>query len=149
MGQRCARAGCRAWAMRGATYCRSHRRAADDGADEGPDGRAARADAFNALARRGAGGDLVEQAVRGIVAATAGDAPLAGEIRSLRLILSRVVALDALEGEPREVAQTATKLVDTIVRAVRAQHGLSGGDAGALMAVVEALLAEQGMGAEP
>ena len=52
--------------------------------------------------------------------------PLDGEIRALRLILSRVIALDALEGEPREVAQTVTRLVDGY-RARRARATRPGG----------------------
>src|SRR5579875_842017 len=32
-GQRCARPGCRAWAMRGRSFCRAHRRQEQDGSD--------------------------------------------------------------------------------------------------------------------
>ena len=156
MGKRCARRGCRAWAMRGATHCWSHRSDAaplgDDELSAGPlDERRARVAAFNALVTRGAGGDLVERAVGAVVTAmTAGGerVPLDGEIRALRLILSRVIAVDALEGEPRELAQTITRLVDTIVRAVRAQHGLTGAgdDVDSLKALVGSVLDEIGMG---
>lgn len=156
MGARCARRGCRAWAVRGAPYCWAHRQDAaladDDGLHDEPDAREERVAAFNALVTQGAEGDLVARAVRAVVGAmTAGaaEAPLDGEIRALRLILSRVIALDALEGEPREVAQTVTKLVDTIVRAVRAQHGLVGDDGDALQALVAAALDELGLGAQP
>jgi hypothetical protein len=158
MGKRCQWPGCRAWAMRGTTHCWSHR--ADTAALDAsgayhalPDERRARAEAFSALVTHGAGGDLVERAVGAMLAAMAvgGErVPLEGEIRALRLILSRVIALDALEGEPREVAQTVTRLVDTIVRAVRAQHGLVGdgadGELAALAALVSSVMDEIGMG---
>jgi hypothetical protein len=153
MATRCARPACRAWAMRGATHCWSHRGDATpwfEAFDDAPNGRRERSAAFTSRVTHGADGDLVERAVREVLGAMAAGAgtPLDGEIRALRLILSRVIALDALEGEPREVAQTVTRLVDAIVRAVRAQHGLAADSDDALKALVGSVLAELGMGAD-
>jgi hypothetical protein len=140
--------------MRGATHCWSHRGDAAplfEAFDDAPDGRRERSAAFTSRVTHGADGDLVERAVRAVLGALAtggAGAPLEGEISALRLILSRVIALDALDGEPREVAQTVTRLVDTIVRAVRAQHGLAAGSDDALKALVGSVLAELGMGAD-
>lgn len=153
-GRRCARPGCRAWAARGTPLCWAHR--GDDVAldrlthnDLVPDEREDRAAAFAALVTHGVGGDLVAGAVCEVLAGLpppGNGTPLAGEIQALRLILARMLALDALAGEPREVAQTATRLVDTIVRAVRAQHGLTGDDADGVRALVTATLTEMGLG---
>jgi hypothetical protein len=116
------------------------------------DERRRRAEAFADAVTRGAHGDLIERAVQAIITGivppgtAAVGMSLAGEIQSLRLILSRVIAVDALDGDPREVAQTVTRLVDTIVRAARAQQGLAGDDAGTLEALTTSVLEELGLG---
>jgi hypothetical protein len=145
--------------MRGAVYCSAHRHDEATASDatntdvlHALDERRQRAEAFAEAVTRGAHGDLIERAVAAIIAGIApgGAAPvgmsLVGEIQSLRLILSRVIAVDVLEGDPREVAQTVTRLVDTIVRAARAQQGLAGDEAGTLEALTASVLEELGLG---
>lgn len=141
----CVHAGCRAWAMRGGIYCRSH---LPDG-DEELHQRRLRAEEFAARVRGGEQGDLVERVVGAVVAAIAqetegsgGDAALEGEIGALRLVLSRVIAVDALAGDPRDLALTVTRLVDAIVRAIKARHGLAPDDAGVLDALTARVLDE-------
>lgn len=141
----CLRAGCRAWAMRGREYCRAH--LPDD--DEAVYERRLRAEEFAARVRGGEKGDLVERVVGAVVDAIAaeteagaGNAALEGEIGALRLVLSRVIAVDALAGEPRDLALTVTRLVDAIVRAIKARHGLAPGDGGALDALTARVLDE-------
>jgi hypothetical protein len=116
----------------------------------GIDERARRVAAFESLVRRGAPGDLVERAVRAVVAAVEaghGSATsLEGEIQALRLVLSRVLAVDALDSEPREAAQTVTRLVDTIVRAVRAQQGMAVADVDVVQAAIRRALREEDAG---
>ena len=140
----CARVGCRAWAMRGGVHCRSH---LPDDEEEG-DERRLRAEAFAARVRGGERGDLVEGVVRAVVDAIGGvgerpgEAALEGEIGALRLVLSRVIAVDALAGDPRDLALTVTRLVDAIVRAIKARQGLAGADGDALDALTARVLAE-------
>ncbi|RIK45225.1 MAG: hypothetical protein DCC58_07105 [Chloroflexi bacterium] len=146
----CARVGCRAWAMRGGRYCRSH--LGDGGATGGDedvwDERRLRAEEFAARVRQGARGDLVEQVVQAVVAAigaeaeTAGQGVLEGEIGALRLVLSRVVAVDALAGDPRDLALTVTRLVDAIVRAVKARQDVAATDTDTLDALTARVLDE-------
>lgn len=139
----CLRVGCRAWAMRGGEYCRSH--LPDD--EEEQDERRLRAEVFAARVRAGERGDLVERVVGAVVDAIgsdadAGDATLEGEIGALRLVLSRVIAVDALAGEPRDLALTVTRLVDAIVRAIKARSGLAPADYDALDALTARVLDE-------
>jgi hypothetical protein len=140
----CLRVGCRAWAMRGGSYCRSHLPDDDDVYDE----RRLRAEEFAARVRESTRGDLVEQVVRAVVGGIGnepgvdGDAALEGEIGALRLVLSRVIAVDALAGEPRDLALTVTRLVDAIVRAIKTRHGLAPTDHDALDALTERVLDE-------
>jgi hypothetical protein len=58
------------------------------------------------------------------------------------------MTVDALEGDPREVTQLVTRLAETIVRAVRMQHALSGDAADDVSAAVTRVLTELGLGEE-
>jgi hypothetical protein len=143
----CARAGCRAWAARDGLYCRSHRdHAVVD--DVNVSAREQRSLAFAAAIKRG---DLasLDTALRHAIAGCAAELSLEQEIGVLRLILLRVIAMDALDGDPESVARTATRLVETIVRAVRMQHALTGAQAGSLADALATILTELGLGDEP
>lgn len=137
--------------MRGKRYCASHRsdeHAPDLPAETGPDERRLRSDAFARAARRGNYEQLIDQAVRQVIEAAGVDHSLDDEIGALRIILKRVIAMDALDGDPRETAATVTRLVDSIVRAVRAQRALSGDLANDLTAALTTVLLEMGLGEE-
>jgi hypothetical protein len=130
--------------MRGGEYCRSHLPDAEEAEHE----RRLRAEQFAARVRGSEGGDLVERVVGAVMQAIAaeqaeeGDAALEGEIGALRLVLSRVIAVDALAGEPRDLALTVTRLVDAIVRAIKARHGLVPAETDALDALTVRVLDE-------
>src|SRR4051812_10483399 len=113
----CTRPGCRAWAIRGEVHCSAHR-----GHDDLSDGRDERSRAFAEAVRRGDKAALVDAALAGAIADGGGELSLEQEIGALRLILRRVVAMDALDGDPESVARTMTRLVEAIVRATRMQH---------------------------
>lgn len=145
MAQRCARPGCRAWAMRGKVYCSSHRTDEDQPA---PDGRAIRSNLFADLARAGKHDDLVERTIRVLVESSGGELSLAEEIGSLRLVLRRVMAIDGLDSDPRDTAQTVARLANAIVYAVRAQRSISGQLADDLTGALTTILIEMGAGDE-
>jgi hypothetical protein len=130
--------------MRDGEYCRSH--LPDDGDDERVSERRVLTDAFARRVRHGERGDLVECIVRAVVDAIDAGEPtgpaLDGEIGALRLVLSRVIAVDALAGEPRDLALTVTRLVDAIVRAIKAREGLAGDGADGLDALTVRVLDE-------
>lgn len=144
MSGKCARPGCRARAMRGARYCYAHRH--DDAA--GNTGRQARSEAFARTLRSGELHALVEQAVQQVIEETGAERSLEGEIGALRLILNRVIALDALDGDPAATAATVARLVDSIVRAVKMQRALSGDLADDLADALTTVLIEMGLGEE-
>jgi len=154
--RRCERMGCRAWAMRGGRFCWAHRH--DDEADFNPmdasvaaDGepsaRELRSQRF-AEAVRGQQSELVERTVAVVLETIGGELSLGREIGALRLMLQRVIAMDALDGDPRDTATTITRLVDGIVRAVRAQRAISGELADDLSDALTKVLIELGAGAE-
>lgn len=154
-GRRCARAGCRAWAMRGRYYCYAHRHEEaepphhSDNADRDIlTGRLERSDAFAAAARAGRQEELIDRAVQQVIEQIGGERSLGEEIGALRIILKRVIALDALEGDPRETAATAARLVDAIVRAVKTERALSGDLADDLSGALTTVLIEMGLGEE-
>jgi hypothetical protein len=156
VGRACARSGCRAWAMRGQEYCSAHRAdrqpavaAVDEIEREGSDERRLRAEAFARLARSGRHEELIEGLLRRVMDNLAGERTLLPEIGALRLQLQRVVAVDALEGDPHQVAVTMTRVVDTIVRAMRMQHALTGELADTVSAAFTTVLLEMGLGDEP
>lgn len=146
--QRCARPGCRAWAMRGRGFCASHR--GDTTGVEvmgaATDGRQRRSELFAELARSGRHEELVERTIRRLVETGGGDLSLGEEIGSLRLILRRVMAVDALDGDPRDTAQTVARLANAIVYAVQAQRAISGRLADDLTEALTKILIEMGLG---
>ncbi len=148
MSQKCARPGCRAWAMRGARYCYAHR--TDEYSSPGRpvegDERLSRSEAYARAVRAGRVHELVEQAVQEIIQQAGSDRSLEHEIGALRIVLNRVIAMDALEGDPASTAATVARLVDSIVRAVKMQRALSGDLADDLADALTTVLVEMGLG---
>lgn len=145
--QPCARSGCRAWAMRGRRFCASHRGdefGVETEEQESP--RQRRSELFAELARSGRHEELVERTIRQLVQSGGGDLSLQEEIGSLRLILRRVMAVDALDGDARDTAQTVARLANAIVYAVQAQRAISGRLAGDLTEALTTILIEMGLG---
>jgi len=142
--------------MRGGEYCSAHRgereqpSAIDSDVPDGGivDERAQRAEAFARLVRAGRHEELIEGTLRRVMDGLAGERTLLPEIGALRLQLQRVVAVDALDGDPHQVATTMTRMVDTIVRAMRMQHALSGNLAETVSAAFTTVLLEMGLGDE-
>src|SRR5690606_19249451 len=145
MSSKCARPGCRAWAMRGAAYCYAHRHdATPAGGPPAGSGRQARSESFARAARAGHVQELVDHAVRQIISHTGAERSLEQEIGALRIILNRVIAMDALEGDPAKTAVTVARLADSIVRAVKMQRALSGDLADDLAGALTTALIEMG-----
>lgn len=138
--------------MRDDLYCRAHRdRSGEDDEVAEPTARQARetrAVAFAEQVRDGRMDTAIEEAVRGAIAACGADLSLAAEIGALRLVLQRVIAVDALESDPKDLAVTMTRLVDSIVRTIRLQRAISGGQADAIADAVTTVLLELGLGGD-
>jgi predicted HAD superfamily Cof-like phosphohydrolase len=144
MSQRCARPGCRAWAMRGAAFCRAHR----DEEEGSARSRSERSEAFAKAVRAGDIHALIEQAVQQVISQAGADLSLEREIGALRIVLSRVIAMDALHGDPAATAATVARLVDSIVRTVKTQRAISGDLADDLAGALTTILIEMGLGEE-
>ena len=128
-GRRCAHPGCRAWAMRGHDFCRAHR----SGAREPPS-------PATALLR-----ERLEERIAATLAQAGSAQSLAEEIGALRLVLARVLAE---EDDPARLATSIPRIVDAVVRAVRAQRALSGVTAEGLTEALTQVLIELGLGEE-
>jgi hypothetical protein len=137
--------------MRGSTRCYAHRD--DDGPDiinaaPGAGKRDRRSEAYARAARAGQHHKLVEEAVQQIIRQAGAERSLEHEIGALRFVLNRVIAMDALEGDPAATAATVARLVDSIVRAVKMQRALSGDLADDLAGSLTTVLIEMGLGDE-
>lgn len=126
-GQRCARAGCRNWAMRGGTTCRQHR--TGELAAGGDDAIEV---ALESLApyieRLGLGGQ---------------EESLARELGALRGLLDK---LTREASTSRELAVAVPRVVNATVRALKARRAISGEAAGDLTEAITRVLLDMGLG---
>lgn len=136
-GHHCEYPGCRAWAMRGERLCRAHlpRIPLNESDDLPPDRE--RSD--------------LERRVDEVVARVASEAglereSLTDEIGALRLVLARLLAEEA---DTTRLATSIPRVVDAVVRAVRAQRAISGEVAESLTSAVTQVLIDLGLGGEP
>lgn len=145
--RRCEATGCRAWAMRGATHCVSHRTVVVDSLtdDDRPDGRQERVDRFATSIQSGNFAGLIDDALQAALSAFADQRSLTAEIGALRLMVQRIVATDLLDGDPRDVTLTLTRLVDTIIRARRTEQSLVSTFEDDLRAVVTRVFRDKGL----
>lgn len=143
-GKRCARAGCRAWAMRGGEFCRAHagaptRRAADEGDEE-----------REAFSERLAGGDyraLLTPELTRILAQAGAESSLTEEIGALRVVLKRLVdEVNAQGSDAHRLSESIPRVVSATVRAVKAQRAIAGETAGDLTEALTRVLIELGLG---
>ena len=150
MSKKCARSGCRAWAMRGATYCYAHRAMETESNDANPpiSDRQERSACFARAVRSGDADRLIEKAVEQVIQRAGEDGSLQHEIGALRVVLNRVIAMDALDGDPAKTAATVARLVDSLVRAVKMQRALQGDLADDLAGALTTVLIEMGLGDE-
>lgn len=143
-GRRCARDGCRAWAMRGAAFCVAHRDdlgGAQGAAEDGP----SRNERFVEQLQAGRFSELIDLTVQAALDVFAADHSLATEIGALRLMLRRVIVTELLDGDPRETTLTLTRLVDAIIRALRMEQTLATRFEDELRAVVTRAFADHGL----
>lgn len=141
-GRRCEHAGCRAWAVRGKTLCYAH--LTRNLRMSEPDSSTGR---FTKPPRTRA---TLEQRIDEVVSRYAADTgfereSLADEISALRLVLARLLAE---EEEPARLATSIPRVVDAVVRAVRAQRVISGAMAEGFTEAVTQVLVELGLGGE-
>lgn len=133
-GRRCARAGCRAWSMRGRETCRVHGgRAATAAGDE------EEVQEPVSLAPVTLSPELLRQ-----IAEDGRRETLAEEIGALRVVLAQLLATTG--DDAARLSQEVPRVVNAIVRAVRAQYLLTGESAGDLTASLTRVLAELGVG---
>jgi hypothetical protein len=111
--------------MRGAEQCRAHQPASVPVGQptEAGEGRDRTAGDFQQQLERGSYRDLFDQRVAGVIARAGSEGSLTGEIGALRLVLARILAE---EEDPARLATSIPRIVDAVVRAVRAQQTLSG-----------------------
>jgi len=148
--RRCARSGCRAWAMRGGNYCYAHRSMEESFGrpTDIEDDRQMRSSNFARAVRSGQPDRLIEQAVQHVIRQAGKSGSLQQEIGALRIVLNRVIAMDALDGDPAKTAATVARLVDSLVRAVKMQRALEGELADDLAGALTTVLIEMGLGDE-
>lgn len=142
MGRRCAREGCRAWALRGGARCRAHTpRDEDDAADQPASLREwveARPGAESGNYRNLLGPELarlLEEAGR--------DGSLTEEIGALRVAMKRL--LDDNTVDSRQLAEGLARIVGATLRALQARRTIAGEAANDLMAVMKRVLQEKGL----
>lgn len=133
--------------MRGAALCVAHREVEGDPAIDAelPAERQQRIERFAELIRAGKHADLIEGTLQAALDACAAERSLAIEIGALRLMLQRIVATDLLDGDPREITLTMTRLVDTIIRALRMEQTLAETFEDDLRAAVTRVFREMGL----
>ena len=136
-GRRCARPGCRAWAMRGATVCRAHRDRADGQFDV--DMEAGEREPTERYAR------LLAERAAALVETNPEDITLTDQLAALRLLLARVLADEV---DTRELARDIPRIVDATVRAIRAQRTVDGAAAQGLTRALTEVLLELRLGEE-
>ncbi len=145
--RRCVMSGCRAWAMRGTTLCVSHQFDEDEDVVTGewPDARQERVDRFSVAIQTRNHAGLIDEALQAAITECANQQALTSEIGALRLMVQRVVATDLLDGEPRDVTLTLTRLVDTIIRARRMEQSLGSTFEDEMHAIVTRVFREKGL----
>lgn len=149
-GQRCARPGCRAWAMRGQSYCRVHRYLEESEQSKPELPVEAAVDTSEEDQKRVAIPlDLITARVEALLAESqdAGDDELTlrEEIGALRLVLARVLAE---EPDLRHQATSVPRIINTVIRAAQVQRLLSGSKAGAITEAITQVLIELGLGSD-
>jgi hypothetical protein len=132
-GRPCARPGCRAWARRGGDCCVAHAPPTTTPPAAAP------ASAFQRLLANGQQAELLNRRLAQALAEAGHRDTLTDEIGALRVIVLRL--LDE-EDDPHRLAADVSRLVNAIVRALRAQRTLAGDTAGDLTELVTRVLAE-------
>ena len=140
-GRRCARSGCRAWAVRGTAYCRWHQGDAGFGG-ENPRGVVGEsADGYGGL------GPAIEERLADVLVMLTGHGEtgdlLDEAIAALRVVLAKVLAEEQDAGR---LATSIPRIVDSVVRAVRARRAVSGAVAEDLTEALTQILIELGVG---
>jgi hypothetical protein len=128
--------------MRGQTLCRAHLTAAERWAGRAAPERSAPVDAPPRRRR-----PRFEQQIEEVVARFASEAgleheSLSEEISALRIVLARLLAE---EDDPSRLASSIPRIVDAVVRAVRAERSISGVLAEGLTQAVTQVLIELGL----
>jgi len=127
--KRCAKPGCRAWAMKGATYCRAHRsdlsptRRKRTGPEAPPEG-------FY--------GELFTQEELLDLAGATARPSLADEIGMLKVLIRRVVARE----EDPNILSKVGRAVEQLTKAWRLERSISGDAAEGLAAAMAQVLDE-------
>lgn len=127
--RRCAKPGCRAWAMRGATYCRAHR-------PDLPPTRRKRNGREGPL--EGFYGELFTQEELLDLAGAAARPSLTDEISMLKVLIRRVVARE----EDPNILSKVGRAVEQLTKAWRLQRTISGDAAEGLAAAMAQVLDE-------
>lgn len=146
-GKRCARAGCRAWALHGGETCRAHTpREPGDGSGDGSEEGESTLEWLAARRRTGDGkrADLLGTEVARLIAEAGREGSLAEEIGALRSVMARL--LDDKGVKPQQLAESIPRIVGATVRALKVQRTISGETAGDLTEALTRVLLEMGLG---
>ncbi len=154
-GKRCAREGCRAWAMRGAATCRVHtvgttepRGAAGSGGgmdSEVEDEQERRAAEFQRRLEQGDYRELLERTLAKLVEQAGREGALTEEIGALRVVMKALLNTD-LNKHAEELSVSIPRIVNATVRALKTQRAISGQTAGDLTEALTRVLLEMGLG---
>lgn len=150
-GRRCAREGCRAWALRGGETCRAHTarsageggRAARDAEGDDASRREERVSAFQQRLESANFRNLLPEKLTQIIAEAGREGSLTDEIGSLRVVLKRL--MDE-ERDSQRLSESIPRVVNATVRALKAQRAISGETAGDLTEALTRVLLEIGLG---
>ena len=152
-GKRCAREGCRAWAMRGATTCRVHTAgtagprgvgAGDGVANEADEERERGAAECQSRLQQGDYRDLLERTLAKMIEQAGREGALTEEIGALRVVMKKLLKRD-IDKHADELSVSIPRLVNAIVRALKTQRAISGQTAGDLTEALTRVLLEMGL----
>ena len=148
--RKCARPGCRAWAMRREEYCYAHRKDAGTALAqvEAVPVEVERESAFSAGVKAGERERLVDRRVLELIAEAGSNRAIDTEVGALRLLLLRALEQESLTGDLERTTLTVVRLTDAIGRALKVRHTLEGGRGSVLEESLMQVLREMDLGGD-
>lgn len=143
MGRRCAREGCRAWALRGGPCCRAHTPRDEGAAADEPESLREWVEARRGVAS-GNYRNLLGPELARLLEEAGRDGSLTEEIGALRVAMKRL--LDDNTVDSRQLAEGLARIVGATLRALQAQRTISGEAANDLLAAMARVLQEKDLG---
>jgi hypothetical protein len=137
--------GCRAWAVRGEHYCRSHRESESDPREVAEEDERLIAFLSRLQAADADADALLDPAMQQMIDRLGSDRTLQTETGMLRLALYRLVATGLPAGEPKDIIPLLTRLADAIGRTMRTQQVIAAGTPSDMHAAIAQVFGELGL----